>query len=352
MSSQGNSSRAAVADGEESEKKRKGGRIVKSRYLQYEKKEPKKDTTASSFSKSTSNASSAVKPKSVPTPQKCKTSAGVASGSLNQSCFEKSDLQSTLLDGDKITRPDLDLSAINEKTTLKKTPGSKSSCKKDTGTHGKKQKSKCDPDVLMEVLGSQTLILTYLRVKAGEDVAELEKKAEENLLMLCEEKEREQEKLYELKREVLLKEREQRLEEALDKQMEVLSPLVSILGRFKEQYKSFAASLDATRHELPMRNIHIEGDRPTYLDEMQKQLTITQELLAEVMPSYSEESAKTCSVLKDVKDVSQELDKELQRSFAQVQNLSYEVSKEISLHNQSICEDNYGLDVVKHWYFN
>lgn len=37
--------------------------------------------------------------------------------------------------------------------------------------------------------------------------------------MLCEEKEREQEKLYELKREVLLKEREQRLEEALDKQV-------------------------------------------------------------------------------------------------------------------------------------
>lgn len=39
------------------------------------------------------------------------------------------------------------------------------------------------------------------------------------MLLLCEEKEREQEKLYELKREVLLREREQRLEEALDKQV-------------------------------------------------------------------------------------------------------------------------------------
>lgn len=37
--------------------------------------------------------------------------------------------------------------------------------------------------------------------------------------MLCEEKERQQEKLYELKREILLKEREQKLEEALDKQV-------------------------------------------------------------------------------------------------------------------------------------
>uniref|UniRef100_A0A8B9UXU7 HAUS augmin like complex subunit 8 n=1 Tax=Anas zonorhyncha TaxID=75864 RepID=A0A8B9UXU7_9AVES len=351
MSSLESVSGTPVKDGERSEKKQKGGRIVKSRYLQYEKKDPKKDTTATSFSKSISKAPSAVKPKSVP-PQKSKASAGVVSGSLNQSSFEKSDLQSTLLDGDKVTRPDLDLSAINGKTTFTRTPGSKSSCKKDAGTCGENQESECDTDVLREMLASQTLILTYLSVKAENDVAELEKKAEENLLLLCEEKEREQEKLYELKREVLLREREQRLEEALDKQMEVLSPLVSVLGRFKEQYKSFAASLDATRHELPIRNIHIEGDKPTYLDEMQKQLTITQELLAEVMPSYSEESAEACTVLKDIKEVSQELDKELQRSFAQVQNLSYEVSKEISLHNQSICEDNYGLDVVKHWYFN
>ncbi|KAM9174374.1 HAUS augmin-like complex subunit 8 [Mergus octosetaceus] len=351
MSSQENVSGSPVEDGEGSEKKQKGGRIVKSRYLQYEKKNPKKDTTATSFSKSISKTPPAVKPKSVP-PQKSKASAGVVSGSLNQRSFEKSDLQSTLLDGDKFTIPDLDLSAINDKTTFIKTPGSKSSCKKDTETGEENQESESDPDVRSELLASQTLILTYLSMKAENDVAELEKKAEENLLMLCEEKEREQEKLYELKREVLLREREQRLEEALDKQMEVLSPLVSVLGRFKEQYKRFAASLGATRHELPMRNIHIEGDKPTYLDEMQKQLTITQELLAEVMPSYSEESAKACTVLEDIKEVSEELDKELQRTFTQVQNLSYEVSKEISLHNQSICEDNYGLDVVKHWYFN
>lgn len=57
---------------------------------------------------------------------------------------------------------------------------------------------------------------------------------------------------------------------------------------------------------------------------MQKQLTITQELLAEVMPSYSEESAEACTVLKDIKEVSQELDKELQRYLQQTgeKNLS------------------------------
>lgn len=47
--------------------------------------------------------------------------------------------------------------------------------------------------------------------------------------------------------------------------MEVLSPLVPLLEQFKEQYKSFAVALDATRHKLPIKNIHIEGDMPAYL---------------------------------------------------------------------------------------
>ncbi|XP_059687862.1 HAUS augmin-like complex subunit 8 [Gavia stellata] len=351
MSALASDSGTTVAGGEVSKNKRKGGRIVKSRYLQYDKKDAKKDTSANSVSTSTAKPSSATKPRSV-LPQKCKTSAGVDSSLLNQSSFGKGDLQSTLLDEEKISRPDLDLSAINDKTVRRKTPVSNSACKGGTGTRQKPKKAGNDSDAVMEELESQTLLLTYLRIKAGKNLAELEKKAEKNLLMLCEEKERQQEKLYELKREILLKEREQKLDDALDKQMEVLSPLVPVCEQFKEQYKSFAVSLDATRHELPIKNIHIEGDTLTYLDELRKQLTITQELLAEVMPSCSEESEKAFSALKELKEVSQKLDKELQRSFTQVQNLSFEVSKEVSLHNQGVCEQNHGLDVVKNWYFN
>lgn len=54
------------------------------------------------------------------------------------------------------------------------------------------------------------------------------------------------------------------------------------------------------------------------VDELQKQLTITQELLTEVMPSYSEESAEACSVLKELKEKSQKLDKDLQRYLQQL----------------------------------
>ncbi|XP_054661253.1 HAUS augmin-like complex subunit 8 isoform X3 [Grus americana] len=296
MSVSASDSSNTVAGGEVSKNKRKGGRIVKSRYLQYDKKDTKKDTSVNSFSVSTAKSSFATKPRSVP-PQKCKTSTGGVSSSLNQSSFEKGDLQSTLLGEDKISRPDLDLSAINDKTVRKKTPGSKSAG--DTGTRRKPKKVGNNSDALMEELESQTLLLTYLRVK-----------------------------------------------------MEILSPLIPVCEQFKDQYKNFAVSLDATRHELPIKNIHIEGDTLTYLDELQKQLTITQELLTEVTPNYSEDSAKAFSVLTDLKEVSQKLEKELQRSFTQVQNLSFEVSKEVSLHNQGICEENHGLDVVKHWYFN
>ncbi|XP_021234588.1 HAUS augmin-like complex subunit 8 isoform X2 [Numida meleagris] len=341
---------SALADGETPQNERKGGRFVKSRYLQYAEKDFSKNASAKSFSSSASSASSTAKARSVLS-QKSEASAGVASGSLSQSSFERSDLQSTLLDGDKITRPDLDLSVINDKAVRWKTTSSKASCKADKGTCVEKQKSKNNPSVLGEELRSQELILTYLRVKE-KDLAELEEKAEQNLLMLCEEKERQQEKLYELKREILLKEREEKLEEELVKQMEVLSPLLPLLERFKEQYKSFAVALDATRHKLPIKNIHIEGDMPTYLDELQKQLAVTRELLAEVVPGSSEESAKAFSELQDTEEVFQKLEKELQRSFTQVQNLSYEASKEVSLHNQRICEDSHGLDVVKHWYFN
>ncbi|KAM6396112.1 HAUS augmin-like complex subunit 8 [Rhynochetos jubatus] len=305
-----------------------------------------KDMTARSFSTSAAKPSSVTKPTAV-RPQKQKT-AGVVPSSSVQSSFEEGDLQSTLLDADKMTRPEFNLSAINDQSVRRRTPSSDADC--NEGTMPKKEEQN-DPDAVIEELESQTVLLTYLRIKAENNLAKLEEKAEKNLLMLCEEKERQQEKLFALKREILLREREQALDDALDKQMEVLSPLVAVCEQFKEQYKSFADALDATRHELPTKNIHIEGDMLTYLDELRKHLTVTQELLAEVMPSYAEESAKAFSLLKDLKEVSQKLDKELQRSFTHVQNLSFEVNREVSLRNRRICEENYGLDVVKHWLF-
>lgn len=48
-------------------------------------------------------------------------------------------------------------------------------------------------------------------------------------------------------------------------------------------------------------------------DELGKQLTITQQLLTEVMPNPSEDGAKALGALKELKEVAQQLSQELQR---------------------------------------
>lgn len=59
------------------------------------------------------------------------------------------------------------------------------------------------------------------------------------------------------------------------------------------------------------------------VDKLQEQLTVTQELLAEVMPDSSEESAKAFSELQDTEDVFKKLEKELQRYLQQCENSLY-----------------------------
>ncbi|XP_071307970.1 HAUS augmin-like complex subunit 8 [Agelaius tricolor] len=358
-----------AAAGQTPKAKRRGGRIVQSRYLQFDKKHSKKapkqpssgvaqrkaekDASSSSSSSNSSLPSSRTIAGSVVS-QNHEPSARVDLSSLNQAGFEKGDLQSTLLDEGKMKLPDLDISDINDKSDPKKSSDSESASDEDSETKkisGETDEETDSSDLLAE-LESETLLLTFLRIKTEKRVAQMEEKAEKNLLMMCEEKRKQQEKLLELKREILLEEREQKLNETLDKQIEVLAPLVAVCEQFTEQYKSFAASLDATRHELPIKNIHIEGDKQTYLDELEKQLRITQELLTEVMPDHSEDGAKALGALQELQEVSQQLSKGLQRSFTDVQNLSFEASKEVSLHNQYLCEEKHGVDAVKRWYFN
>ena len=42
-------------------------------------------------------------------------------------------------------------------------------------------------------------------------------------------------------------------------QIELLSPLQSVLERFKENYKTLGRALDTTQHELPVQAVHMEG---------------------------------------------------------------------------------------------
>ena len=48
-------------------------------------------------------------------------------------------------------------------------------------------------------------------------------------------------------------------------QIEMLSPYEAVAERFREQYKTFAMALDTTRHELPVKSVHLDGNGQQFL---------------------------------------------------------------------------------------
>ncbi|XP_058019243.1 HAUS augmin-like complex subunit 8 [Ahaetulla prasina] len=314
--------------------KQRGGRIVPSRYLQYDKKTGGKDTSNLSFAKGLENVGSPKRPSG----QKFKTSVEAI----------PSILQSTFLDSHESTRPELEVSAINEKSRYK-TPVSKLNIK---GFSKKKKISTCsDSDDLIGMLDSQMLLLTYASIKMEKNLVLLEGKAERNLLVLCEEVEKLQKNAHEKKHKLQHLKKETELSEALGRQLEILGPVSEQCAQFRKDYKHFATALDTTRHELPMKDIYVE-DMGQYLADMQKSLAMIQSVLNEALLQNFEENAKALNVMKELEEVSLKLDAELPRTFARVVDLSADVSKEASLHYQKVCEDTLGLETMKQLYFS
>ncbi|KAG8126789.1 hypothetical protein E2320_022176 [Naja naja] len=239
--------------------------------------------------------------------------------------------QSTFLDSHESTLPELEVSAINERSRYK-TPVSKLSIK---GSSKKKVSTPSDSDDLIGILDSQMLLLTYASVKMEKNLVLLEGKAERNLLVLCEEVEKLQKNAHEKKHKLQHLKKETELSEALERQLEILGPVSEQCARFREDYKHFATALDTTRHELPTKDIYVE-DMDQYLAPLQN----------------LEENAKALNVMKELEEVSLKLDAELPRTFARVVDLSADVSKEASLHYQKVCEDTLGLETMKQLYFS
>ncbi|XP_043831469.1 HAUS augmin-like complex subunit 8 isoform X5 [Dromiciops gliroides] len=286
------------------------GRIVESRYLQCEKKKVVKALASD-------------------------TSINTSSGKQMES-------------GKK---PNVSQKGSTDKSIKRRTPQLAS--KAHTGQISKtpKKHNTVSPEDI-KMMESQTLILTLLAVKMKNRLAVMEEKAERNLTMLCEEKDKLQKKVQELKRKLLFQQKEQEMVDVLDTQNELLTPFVAMSEDFKKDYKTFATALDSTRHELPMKSIHMEGDRDKFLDDLQHQLSITQSLLAEITTDHLGQNAKVFDVLGEFKEVVQKKDIELKRSFAHVLNLSSEVSKEAALTNQEVWEETQGTQNLSQWYFN
>lgn len=316
--------------------------MVESRYLQYEKKNTKKALATDALKPSGKMPESGRKPNLL---QKSKENSGL---------FGKGDLQSTLLEGHGTAPPDLDLSSINEKSMLRKTPQlEKITSKKTESTSFSASRTK-NPDLseAMEMMESQTLLLTLLAIKMENGLAAFEEKAERNLLTMCQEKEKLQRKVHQLKRQILLRQRKRELLAVLSAQIEMLSPYEAVAERFKEQYKTLATALDTTRHELPVRSVHLDGDRQQFLDTLQQELTTTLHLLGELEIGSSDENEKVLDLLSELKEVTQKKDVELRRSFVQVLELSAGVNKEAALINQEVWEEAQGPTASHQWYFS
>ncbi|XP_069505492.1 HAUS augmin-like complex subunit 8 isoform X2 [Ambystoma mexicanum] len=330
------------------------GKLVQSRYMQqYEKKKIAtanlQNTTIYSGGKAPERTGSGTPTRRSTAPPRFKAPTGP--GVLDGTILGKGDLQSTLLEGHKIALPDLDLSVINDKTFQRKTP--KALFKPDAKTPKKEPPPVLVvPEEVLEIKETQTRLLTVLRLEIQKDIRRLEEKAERSLLLVCEERAKLQMKVHEQRHRLSLLKRDQQLAQVLASQVEVLLPSTAKDEQFQNEYKTFATALDSTRHELPIKNIHIEGSRAHYLDKLQKHLAVTESLLAEFIPTWSEENAKTCTATRELQEVALKIDADLPRTLTQIIDLAFKVAKETSLQTQNVIEDTQGIDAVKPWYFD
>ncbi|KAM7328479.1 hypothetical protein ACRRTK_012571 [Alexandromys fortis] len=329
-----------------------GGRVVESRYLQYEKKTKKASVSAGGKSPEGRKTS---------TLQKIKDSLVMGTGGL----------QSTMLEGHSTAPPCLDLSSIKDTSMSRTAPhldrtmsrkAEPTSCTTQKKTRLPKKRQ--DPQETMDMMESQTLLLTLLSVKMENNLALLEEKAEKDLAALCREKERLQQRVLELRRQLLLQQKHQELATILDAQMEVLGPLEAVAKRFKEEYKTLATALDATRHELPVQGIHMQGSGQELLDDLEPALKTTLQLLGELGISSPDASGQVSRLLEELRDLITKKDRELYscvagggtppscylRIFDLAMDLSTLASKEAALINQEAWEEAQGTPTCGQWY--
>ncbi|KAM4054266.1 HAUS augmin-like complex subunit 8 isoform 3-T3 [Anomaloglossus baeobatrachus] len=311
----GSQNSSGGSSGDSALKKNKGPRVVKSRYMQYDKPKNTKKTNVSNTSVLSAGKSQEKSGSSTPTrrsvlPQKFK--------------------------------------APPDKTMQKPTPKPISEQRKP-----KKEANYANisPEEMVDIYESQTLLFTYLTVKMQKNIRCLEEKAERSLLLVHNEKMQLQEKVQQLKRELSLTRREEQLDDLLEKQVESLTPSTSTTTQFKDNYTSFATALDCTRHQLPMKDIHITGTRQRFLEDIQKHLGSTISLLEETTTSCATDDKDMLTTMKNLEDVVHKTDAELSQSLHQVMELSFKVNKEVCLQSQKLVEENTEMEVLKRCYF-
>ncbi|KAL6482635.1 hypothetical protein MHYP_G00075070 [Metynnis hypsauchen] len=312
------------------------GIVVKSRYMQTEKKTSVAKNNMQNESilgpprPASPKASGAYKPRVGTPPRRTLTglsgqpdqnSSPVMPSILETSAFGGNVLQSTVLDG-HCFRPDFDLSVIKENTA---------------------PPSAVDPKAQKRNLELETFLLAFLTAKIEHNTHKLKDEAEKNLLIMMEEEEKLRLKVMGKKRQYHLLEKHKQLNDLLDLQVTALTPAAATAKQFTEEYKTFATAVDTTRHELPVKNLHIEEDRGKFLDKAVVCLNQSRRALEQYVTDTSTGSESITECLKEMKNAAHEIDQQLLSASSELLELSSLVSRETVLAQQSSEEDTIGL---------
>ncbi|XP_034564807.1 HAUS augmin-like complex subunit 8 [Notolabrus celidotus] len=313
----GNPSSKANNSGTGKKSVKSSGTIVKSRYMQAAEK--------SSLSKSNSltNESVVVPPRPIsPKPSGVKPRVGtpprrsmapqalattIVSRESEPSLLGKSILQSTFMDtaDGHCFRPEFDMSVIKEKTIIEGAV-----------------EAERNPENEKRLVEMQTFLLAYLTAKMESNTAKLKAEAEAQIFQEMEEVEALQKEVQEKKRQYLLMEKERHVNELLDLQIAALTPVAEAAKQFSKDYNTFARAVDTTRHELPVKNFYIEGDRKDFLGKAEACLKESEKLLLECTDGDHTDNSTSLECLRDMKMTSKDISQQLSGACSGLMELS------------------------------
>nr|XP_057913255.1 HAUS augmin-like complex subunit 8 [Doryrhamphus excisus] len=310
---------------------KKKATVVQSRYLQTPEKSllRKSSDSGSVLQRPSSPKPSGIKLK-VGTPPRC--SMGLPAVGMSKmsresepSLLGKTILQSTFSDG-HCGRPDFDISVIRGKTIIESA-----------------EEAETNPENQKQLIEMQSFLLSYVSAKMASNTGKLKAKAEARLLQKMEEEEMLHREVMAKKRQYVLMQKEQQANELLDMQISALTPVAEVAQQFAKSYTSFASAVDTTRHELPIKNFYINGDRREFLGKAEACLKESEELLRECTEGDSKENGAVLECLRGMKSSSKDMSLQLSGAFLELQELSSLICRHTVQVQQAAEEEQLGV---------
>ncbi|XP_034079451.1 HAUS augmin-like complex subunit 8 isoform X2 [Gymnodraco acuticeps] len=309
-SKSGSNAVKVTVSGPEKKPVKTSGNVIKSRYMQSAEK--------SSISKSNSltNESFAVplRPSS-PKPSGVKPRVGtpprrsMAPQATYGHCFQ----------------PNFDISVIKERTVMENAA-----------------EPERNPETEKFIIEMQTFLLAYLTAEMESNTAKLKAAAEARILQEMEEEEALYNEVQEKKRQYLVMEKDRLAHELLDLQIAALTPVAETAKQFAKNYKSFASAVDTTRHELPVKNFYIDGDRKEFLDKSEACLKVSEKLLEQCTEGDQKDTSTSLECLRDMKTTSKDISQQLSGTFSELLEVSSLVCRHTINVHQATEEEQLG----------